>query len=249
MALINIRYKSSALGRETGINVILNTTLDGPYNTFYLLHGLSDNENNWTRFTALEIYAQKYPMLIVMPEGGRGWYADSPIGNYESYITNELIKFIEKTFPVRKGRNYRSIGGLSMGGYGALKFGFKYPNKFCAVGSHSSAVNFSHNSDEMFKPIPEFETIENAIKAEKHDLYQLAEKCPKKKRPAIYFDCGKSDFLFEENEKFHAHLKKLKVSHTYKRFDGAHSWPYWNEHIQDSLRFVNRVTKNNIKTK
>ncbi|HEY3341790.1 MAG TPA: alpha/beta hydrolase-fold protein, partial [Anaerolineae bacterium] len=145
MAVLTIEFRSEALGKSTRIKVLLNQNARPPYPTFYLLHGLSDDESIWTRRTSIERYAEKYPFLIVMPDGERSWYCDSRIGRFESYISQELVTFIDKLFPTRKLARYRAIGGLSMGGYGALKLGVKFPRVFGSITAHSSAVNFMHS--------------------------------------------------------------------------------------------------------
>ncbi|HEY0427214.1 MAG TPA: alpha/beta hydrolase-fold protein, partial [Pyrinomonadaceae bacterium] len=113
------------------------------YPVIYLLHGLSGHFDNWAGKTKLYEYAVKYNFLIVMPEGGDGWYTDSstiPNDKYESYIIQELIPEIDKNYRTAADRKHRFIAGLSMGGYGSIKFGLKYPHMFALVGSFSGAL-------------------------------------------------------------------------------------------------------------
>src|SRR5207248_10367596 len=103
------------------------------YPVIYLLHGFGGHYNNWTDKTKVAQYAKQYGFLIVTPEGADGWYTDSvsaPNDRYESYIIQELIPEIDKTYRTLADRDHRAVAGLSMGGYGSVKFGLKYPDRF-----------------------------------------------------------------------------------------------------------------------
>ncbi len=109
----------------------------------YLLHGLTGHYSNWYDKTDLKNYVHTYGAIIVTPEGDDGWYTDSatkPNDKYESYIIKELIPEIDKKFRTFSDREHRAIAGLSMGGYGAIKFGVKYPGLFVLAGSFSGAL-------------------------------------------------------------------------------------------------------------
>jgi putative tributyrin esterase len=238
MAVLTIEFRSEALEKSTRIKVLLNQNATPPYPTFYLLHGLSDDESIWTRRTSIERYAEKYPFLIIMPDGERSWYCDSRIGRFESYISHELVSFIDKLFPTRKQARYRAIGGLSMGGYGALKLGVKFPRVFGSITAHSSAVNFMHSWGQDGKAgLPEVTVIAQDVDPKANDIYELVTRIPTATRPHLYFDCGRDDFLHQENEQFDRFLRQAKIPHTYRRFDGAHECAYWDLHIQDALKF------------
>src|ERR1700759_3050853 len=109
------------------------------YPVVYLLHGLKGSANDWVSNRAhLADYAAQYPFIIVVPEGHDGWYTDSatvPNEKYESYIIEELIPDVDRRFRTIASREGRAIAGLSMGGYGSLKFGLKYPDRFALAAS------------------------------------------------------------------------------------------------------------------
>lgn len=127
------------------------------YPVIYLLHGLFGSSENWTTLTKLPAYAKSYEFIIINPEGGDGWYTDSPTkqdDRYESYIVKELIPEIDAKYRTDASRNGRVIAGLSMGGYGALKFGVKYPAMFSLAGSFSGALGAaSYRSTPAFAPL------------------------------------------------------------------------------------------------
>lgn len=239
MALINLELRSPQLQKSTRVRIILNQNAKPPYPTYFLLHGLSDDSGQWSRMTRIEQYAEHYPFMVVMPDGGRSFYCDSPVGLVESYIIKDLIPFIDQTFPTRAERRYRAIGGLSMGGYGCMKLGLKYHDTFGVIASHSGALDFAHtDSDGLIANIFDAGTIIDHCVPASDDCYILADKCPKKRRPAIYIDCGKDDFLFDSNNRFVRHLRQIGYPHTYRRFPGEHNWSYWDKHIVDALGFV-----------
>ncbi len=242
MAFCELTYFSRALGKQTGVNIILPEGDDkiGPFPVFYLLHGLSDDHTMWMRRSSIERYVETLPLIVVMPDGGRGFYTDAIDGfAYETAIALELVAFVDKNFSARAERNGRALGGLSMGGYGALKLALRFPDQFCSAVSHSGAVAFGH------KPLTE----ENSWNREwrrvfgldpvggPNDIFALAENIDRAKLPALRFDCGVDDFLIEDNRALHQHLDELQIAHEYEEFPGGHEWGYWDRHVQEAIRF------------
>ena len=145
--VVTVKQDSKLLKRSVSYRVILpNDYKNGStrYSVIYLLHGLFGHFDNWTMKTGVAEYAEHYKFIIVTPEGGDGWYTDSatvPNDKYESYIIQELIPEVEKNYRTMADRKHRFIAGLSMGGYGAIKFGLKYPDMFSLIGSFSGALD------------------------------------------------------------------------------------------------------------
>src|SRR5438045_2340047 len=122
MALCEVHFFSKLLDKQVAANVIVPEIGEPPFATFYLLHGLSDDYMGWLRRSRIESYALAYPMIVVMPDGYRGFYTDNADGPpYGRYIAQDVLGFIDRTFPTKRDRASRAIGGLSMGGYGALR--------------------------------------------------------------------------------------------------------------------------------
>ena len=248
MALCEIHYWSNSLTKMTAANVIVPEGIKGPFPVFYLLHGLSDDYSVWCRRTSIERYVADLPLIVVMPDGGRGFYCDgieNPRQACESAIVKDLIGFIDNTFPTIAKREGRVIGGLSMGGYGALKLAVKFPELFCATVSHSGAVTFSHyalNRDDDWDK--EFGLIvgENPVGGP-NDIFALIQKPRLAPLPAIRIDCGVDDFLIERNREMHAFLKDLGIPHEYEEYPGVHNWAYWDEHVQEAIAFFARALK------
>lgn len=240
MALCELRYFSNALGKQTAANVILPETGTGPFPVFYLLHGLSDDYSIWLRRTSIERYVDGLPLIVVMPDGGRGFYLDAAEGfAYGTALGTELVDRIDRTFPTKAERGGRCIGGLSMGGYGALRLALSHPDRFCSAVSHSGAVAFGHKAQNWddsraaeFKRLLGPDPVGGT-----NDLFALTEKIDRTLLPALRIDCGVDDFLIEDNRAFHAHLESIGVAHEYAEFPGAHNWPYWDIHVQEAIAF------------
>lgn len=238
MALCELRYYSAALEKMTAATLILPEGRSGPFPTLYLLHGLSDDHTGWIRNTSLERYAAAYPFIIVMPDGGRGYYTDAPGGDaYETAIVRDLVSYIDHTFQTDARRGARAIGGLSMGGYGALKLGLGHPDLFGSVTSHSCsrAVVWTHDPDppeekflRVFGPDPQGTAA---------DLFALTERIDHATLPALSLDCGVDDELLAVNRRLHAHLAALHIPHLYREYRGGHAWQYWDRRIQEALEF------------
>ena len=244
MAFCELKYFSKALGMNTAANVILPEGQPGPFPVFYLLHGLSDDHTIWSRRTSIERYVQELPLIVVMPNGGRGFYTDAVEGfAYETAIIGDLIGFVDQMLPTRAERNGRCIGGLSMGGYGALKLALRFPEMFCSAVSHSGALQFGHvpPDEEPAEFRDEFRRITgDSPGGGPNDLHALIKNLTPDQRPALRIDCGTEDFLLDANREFHAHLKQLGVPHEYEEFPGAHEWGYWDRHVQAAIRFHTR---------
>ena len=145
-----VQFQSKLVGKTLPYSVVLPVEYAQPgketirYPVLYLLHGLAGHYSNWLSKTRLSEYAARYSVIIITPEGNDGWYTDSATvaaDKYETYIVQELIPNVESRYRALKGREGRSIAGLSMGGYGALKFGLKYPDKFVFAASISGALD------------------------------------------------------------------------------------------------------------
>ncbi len=237
MAFCEFRYFSSVLGKQTSANVILpNPDIPGPYHVMFLLHGLSDDHTIWCRRTSIERYVDGLPLVVVMPNGDRGFYADAYEGyDYGKALGEELPAIIQHYFPVRKSM---CIAGLSMGGYGALRLALAYPNQFVSAVSHSGAVLFGSSARTHWAGDipPEFARILGpSPKGGLNDLAALAKTA--QPFPKIRFDCGTEDFLIEENRSLHASLESENLPHEYEEFPGDHNWAYWDDHVQEAIAF------------
>ena len=248
-----VSFQSQLVGKTLPYNVVLPVNYDEAsaratrYPVLYLLHGLTGHYDNWTTKTRISDYAATHEVIIVTPEGNDGWYTDSqmtPSAKYETYMIKELIPDVDQRFRTVSAREGRAIAGLSMGGYGALKFGVKYPAMFALAGSMSGAPNVaSWKRDERFEFIwrslhPVFGDEGSATRAANDVPKLYRELSPEQiaALPYIYVDCGTEDHLLSANRSFVKILVAKKIPHEYRELPGGHSWEYWDARVQEVLK-------------
>lgn len=216
------------------------------YPVLYLLHGLFGAFNNWVTLTGLTRHAAQHELIIVTPEGGDGWYTDSATvtdEKFESYLIEELFPEVEKDFRTIAERSGRAIAGLSMGGYGALKFALKNPAFFAMAASISGAFDCSERSNE--DPGFDWENLRPSVMRafgelgsaarEENDLYKLAASVDTENLLRIYFDCGTGDGFIPANRRLSQMFSESQIAHTYAEFPGEHDWEYWDRRVQHIL--------------
>jgi S-formylglutathione hydrolase FrmB len=256
MAWTTLRWKSETIGKATSAEVLLPEVGAPPYPVFYLLHGLSDDATTWLRHTRLEYYARQRPMMIVMPDGYRSFYTKAEQGrDFAHHIGVELPDQVERWFQARSDRAGRAIGGLSMGGYGALRVGLGFADRFASITSHSGAVAWGNFQAKTGDDAPKVvrgrsaELMEELTRVfgedprgTEHDITLLAERARAVGNlPAMRIDCGTEDFLLEDNRELHAWWDNAGIEHAYHEFSGAHDWDYWDAHIRTALDFHTEV--------
>ena len=236
MSFCQLHWFSDVLGKQTTTWVLLPDRLPGPFKTFYLLHGLSDDHTMWMRRTRIEMYVAGKPLIVVMPDGGRGFYTNHENGpRWAEHVGVELPGMIERTFPAIAAREGRCIGGLSMGGYGAMRLGVGFPDRFSSINSHSGALLFGSKPMD----VPERMLIVGSDPAgSDHDLMMLARQAKAADQlPRIRIDCGVDDFLIEDNRSLHREFQQMNIAHEYEEFPGDHNWGYWDQHIREAIAF------------
>ncbi|MGD9629790.1 MAG: alpha/beta hydrolase [Pyrinomonadaceae bacterium] len=250
------KLASKLMGREMPYRVIMPVekmvAKDNRHPVIYLLHGLTGHFNNWTDLTKIEEYAKAYKVIIVMPEGGDGWYTDSVSNEkekWESYIIEELVPEVDKSFRTLPTRDKRAIAGLSMGGFGALKFGLKYPDTFVLAGSFSGALGAAQITEKTIpgaigKTIDGIFGPDGSDTRKANDIFAIIRSLTPettKTIPFIYLDCGTEDFLFANNREFVNLLVEKKVPHEYRQLPGAHDWKYWDRQVQEFLQLADKA--------
>lgn len=228
-----IEMTSAALGQGLTYTIFLPNLADsgpGPYPVLMQLHGRLGSHRDWLYRSNLLEHLGKLPLVVVMPDGADYMWSNMyPTIPYEEFLLKELRENVTANFPVQKERPW-AIGGLSMGGYGALRLGLKYPDKFCSVYAHSSPV---HTQEDMATWPNDFTPeIMNDL-----DCYYLASQTDPARMPRYSFDCGTEDEgTIGDNRKYHAYLQELNLPHQYHEYRGAHTWAYWNEHVREALQ-------------
>lgn len=247
MALFEMHYRSEALSTEVTVNVILPEHLKNTnesYKTLYLLHGYGGAYSSWLRRTEIERFAGEHGIAVVMPDAYNSWYADTAYGaKYFTFVTDELVRVCRGYFKgMSDKREDNFIGGLSMGGYGAIKAAMTYPDRYCGCISLSGSLDITRKgrpySVDLWKGNFGFD-LESAAELEggENDVFALTKKCKKdgKPMPRIFLWCGTEDSLIHINRTYRDFLNTLGVKHVYTESEGDHSWKWWNKHIEVAL--------------
>lgn len=238
-------YFSAAIGVQLGARILVPETGPAGKSTLYLLHGLSDDHSIWHRRSSVERYVETCDTVVVMPNGGRGFYTNGDAGSkWGDAIGPELITKVEEWFSVSRRSDKRFVAGLSMGGYGALRLALANPGVYGHAASMSGALMIgsqavdnplrsSQYQDEMRRIFGD-----NPIGSH-HDLLHLAHRCSVMNQlPNLWMDCGTSDFLYEDNKLFHTKISEMGIPVKFTINTGAHDWQYWNRVLPDVLRWM-----------
>jgi len=230
MAVATVQFRSEAMGRQVSYSVILPEVGVGPYPVLIQLHGLGDDHQSWIHRSNLVRHVADLGIAVVLPNGGTGaylnWRHAGRLGrqNYEDLIVTDITAHVKRHFNVTAGP--WAIGGLSMGGWGAMYYGLKYPGRFASIWSHSSKFDWKASQLDL-------SMLANPGDV---DLFALAGKIATAgQKPVISFDCGVDDELIEENRALHAHLERIGLDHHYAEHAGGHTWDYWDLHVQEAL--------------
>lgn len=214
------------------------------YPVVYLLHGYSGNYADWVKkVKALPTYVDLYNIIIVCPDGNfSSWYFDSPADDtwkYETYVSNELVNWIDEHYSTIKNRTGRAITGLSMGGHGALFLAFRHQEVFGAAGSMSGGVDlrpFPLNWD-IAKRIGSYK--DNPQQWEQNSVINLTHLLTRDALSLI-IDCGVSDFFYAVNVKLHEKLLERNIPHDFIARPGAHNWEYWDNAVSYQLLYMSK---------
>ena len=261
MAVITTRYQSQALGGFVTFQTILPFEDFGPnpivpnpdpyrrpegLRTLYLLHGITGDDRDWLLGTRIARYAAEHRIAVVMPDGRNSFYVDqTPTDRWGEFIGKELVDVTRTLFPLSHRREDTFLGGLSMGGYGALRNGLKYNDTFSRIVGLSSALVFydiPNTSDDTPIPWQKKSYYERIF----GDVHQLAEhdmdpedlflRC---QQPVdLFLAVGTEDFLLDYNRRFRDFLLAHNASLTYHEEPGAHEWDFWDRNIARALDWL-----------
>ena len=264
MILSHCNFYSKVLHNHVDVNVLIPTMPDNDYFThdldeiykernipvLYLLHGALDDYTMWLRHTNIERYAEEAGIAVVMPSGQNGFYSNAIHGlNYFDYITEELPRLIEYTFPVSRDREHRYIAGPSMGGYGAAKCGLGRPDLYRAFADLSGAVD-----PEKLEPLMtqmgfgffRYDLIfggSDKVTGSKDDLKVMAENCREyDKKPYAFITCGEEDTNnYEMNFELYEKLKSCGFETEFFGGHGYHDWIYWDKCIDMFIKNIKKI--------
>lgn len=251
-------FQSSLIERELPFRVLLPGNYGASeafYPVLYLLHGLFGSCDNWLELTGLTEYLRNREFIVVLPEGENNWYTDSAgvaRNKFESSFINEFIPAVERRYRISRGRRTRAVAGLSMGGFGALKFALKRPDLFVFAGSMSgafeapqlTAANPGSDWEILRASVLEVFGAENSAARIENDLFRIIRAIRPEKMssvPAIYFDCGRRDGFLKTNRELAKLLKEKNITFEYEEISGGHDWEYWDRQIRVILEKVDKI--------
>jgi S-formylglutathione hydrolase FrmB len=230
------------------------------YPVLYLLHGAGGDENDWSSRTDLASYIAKFNLIVVMPAVGNTWYANSASdekARYEDVIIRDLIPHIDAKYRTIGNWHGRAIAGLSMGGFGAMKFALRYPHLFVFAASFSGAFDAPRTdvvvnaTDERSKNLLQTFGENGSETRRQNDVFQLLAKIsPGTRVPYLYIATGNNDPLVSvlpSNPRFADALRERKFAYEYHERPGSHDWRFWDAEIKSALErmavFVSHMTK------
>lgn len=240
---------SKSMNKNTKTCVVTpeNYNQTNSYPVLYLLHGYSGNYSTWVEdFPQIFEFADLYNMIIVSVDGDySSWYFDSPVDStirYETYITKELIPFIDQNFNTIQNKKGRAITGLSMGGHGALYLAIRHQEIFGAAGSMSGGVDFKPFSQNWDLALRLGDMAIYPENWEKNTvIYQLY--LLKRDQLEIIIDCGVNDFFIGVNRELHQKMGYFNIKHDYIERPGGHTLEYWNNALQYQVLFFDTFFK------
>jgi S-formylglutathione hydrolase FrmB len=247
---MTVEIHSKAMDRKLPALVLLpeNYTAEesATFPTLYMLHGYSGDYMGFFDYMEdLQDLSNLYQIIFVCPDGAyNSWYLDSPYGNdcmFETFISKELVAYIDDNFKTIKNKNQRAIMGLSMGGHGALYNAFRNPTVFGAAGSMSGGLDFT--------PFPMEWEISHRLgpfvvhpkRWEAHCVTNMIHLIPKDF--PLMIDCGVDDFFIRVNRAFHEKLRQANIPHDYTERSGEHNWDYWVNATRVQLLFFHNHFK------
>ncbi|REC93598.1 alpha/beta hydrolase [Kushneria indalinina] len=241
MAQLTCRFASQILDVTLSLNAIVPEHAKAPSPVLYLLHGLSEDDSAWQRFSAIERYAESYGIAVIMPQVGRSYYTDMAFGPaWYRFLSEELPVISERLFPISTRREETFVAGLSMGGYGAFKWALREPERFAAAASLSGSLDIVAVGQRDTPP-PEYPLIFDRNPAgTDDDLFALLTRyrTPQPCQPALFQWCGREDFLYEDNLRFKEAAQQSALALEWHDGPGDHQWRYWDRQIQRVLKWL-----------
>lgn len=261
MAIMRISFMSEALYRSVDMNVIIPLeALEIPgeakprkpsvFKTLYLLNGYSGNQGDWLMYSNICKLADQYNLAVVMPAGENSFYVDGTARgtHWGRFAGEEVVEFTRKMFPLSPKREDTFIGGLSMGGFGAVRLGFYYHENFSKIVSLSGAFvtdDIAGQSEGYVDEVGDYDYYHHAfgdlnqVKNSPKDPFWCARQAAAQgNAPEIYMACGEDDFLILQNRKAKECMEKMGIKMYYLETPGIHDWNFWNQHLEPAIQWL-----------
>jgi putative tributyrin esterase len=253
VTLRDISFRSAALGREMQYRVISPLQPAGQkLPVVYLLHGGGGGFRDWSNYSDVASFGAG-GLLLVMPEGESSYYTDAvdpPQDRFEDYITHDLIFDVERRFPVAAGRANRTIIGISMGGFGAVKIGLRHPDLYFFVGGLSSAIDVPRRafSIKRLQQSRHYNSIFGQSESQTrrdNDPFVLARSANPEAAPYFFLTCGEQEGLLPANREFATLLAQRHFKFEFHTVRGGHDWNQWNAWLPIVFQSMSEHLKSN----
>jgi len=241
----DVTFHSAALNRDMPYRVVLPTNMSPGQKlpTVYLLHGGGGGFHDWTNYSDVAQFAER-GMILVMPEGGSSYYINSatePRDRYENYIVYDLIADVQSRFPAADDRSQRSIAGVSMGGFGAIKLALSHPDLFAFAAGISPAIDvpsrpYAEKRASQWKRHSAIFGAWGSQTRRNNDPFVLARSATPDNMPYIYVSCGDQEGLLASNKQFAALLAQRHFHYEFHSVKGGHDWNQWNAQLSEMFR-------------
>ena len=258
MAIIQTEYYSQAMKGFRSFSAVLPIDLPpvggppryegGPWPTLYLLHGYSGSRNDWLRNSRIETLAAQYRVAVIMPDGDNRFWLDNPVTgeNCGTMVGEELVQITRGMFNLSGRREDTAIGGLSMGGFGAIRNGLRYADTFGSIMAFSSALITEEFADGKVATadvmgIPSgyythvFGPAESFRGSERDPVFLAKNSLKNGNAPRLFLACGTEDFLFVNNQAYHDALLGMQYGHVWFTAPGIHDFVFWNQAVSDGI--------------
>lgn len=251
MAKIDMTFMSESLTKEVSVKVFLPTDftamfpVEQPYKTVYFFPGYSASKEQIASFLTMRTESELKGLAIVIPDGDNSFYQDVPVrnANYSTFVSKELVEFTRSLFPLSDRREDTYIGGISMGGYGALYNGLTHPETFSKIAALSPGL-------ELYD-LPEFSGLPAALMDQyfgsreafhSSDADVVTAFLKDRERPELFLGCGRQDVLvWDMNKRFHESLIDAGIPHEWMEIDGNHDLYTWSRMLDRAFSFLTGI--------
>lgn len=265
MAILQATVFARSLMRNVSLTIILPVDklmagTEPDYPTLYLLHGLYGNTLDWITNTRINRWAMERNLCVVMPSGENSFYLDDPdhFDLWSRFVGQELVELTRRMFPLSGRREETFLGGVSMGGYGALYNGLRFPETFGWVLAYSPALRIRQLQSSSYesgfilsnRAFAErcFGDLEKLPQSDRNPIWQAEQLAlAGTALPEIYLSCGDRDELLPGSRELAQTLERLRTPHTFEILPGVHGWDCWDRALEQSLKLL-PIGRNRNKT-
>ena len=239
-----ISLSSKILGREIPVRLLVPQGEN--LKCLILLHGYNGTQEEWLEQSPIRQLAEQFHLVVAMPSCGNGYYEDTH-EDMPRFVGEELPAYLRETLPVSTNRDDLFLGGVSMGGFGALLIGAKYPQTFGKIVCFSGAFIIpdvvignpgvlGNANPQYFKEVfGDFETLEGSRKDPLAEAMRAAEKGSV---PSVCLLCGREDVLYQNNVHVVKTLRKHNIPVLWYPGQGNHDWSFWNDKLPAVIKWL-----------